>query len=40
MLLLGPVAQNGRAVTDYAHIVDFLRYLGCEADAVQRRQPS
>ena len=22
-------------MTDYAHIVDFLRYLGCEADAVQ-----
>ena len=29
-------AHNGsRAVTDYAHIVDFLRYLGCEAEAVQ-----
>jgi predicted dehydrogenase len=28
--------HNGsRAVTDYAHIVDFLRYLGCEAEAVQ-----
>ena len=28
--------HNGsRAITDYAHIVDFLRYLGCEADAVQ-----
>ena len=24
-----------RAVTDYSHIVDFLRYLGNEADAVQ-----
>jgi predicted dehydrogenase len=22
-------------VTDYAHIVDFLRYLGCEAESVQ-----
>ena len=22
-------------MTDYAHIVDFLRYLGCEAEAVQ-----
>jgi predicted dehydrogenase len=29
-------AHNGsRAVTDYAHIVDFLRYLGCTAEAVQ-----
>lgn len=28
--------HNGsRAVTDYAHIVDFLRYLGCEPEAVQ-----
>jgi predicted dehydrogenase len=27
-------ASSG-AVTDYAHIVDFLRYLGCEAEAVQ-----
>jgi predicted dehydrogenase len=28
--------HNGsRAITDYAHIVDFLRYLGCEAEAVQ-----
>ncbi len=28
--------HNGsRAVTDYAHVVDFLRYLGCEAEAVQ-----
>jgi predicted dehydrogenase len=26
--------NGSRAVTDYAHIVDFLRYLGCEADAV------
>ena len=24
-----------RAITDYAHIVDFLRYLGSEAEAVQ-----
>jgi predicted dehydrogenase len=28
--------HNGsRAVTDYAHIVDFLRYLGCAPEAVQ-----
>jgi predicted dehydrogenase len=28
--------QNAsRAITDYAHIVDFLRYLGNEAEAVQ-----
>jgi predicted dehydrogenase len=27
--------NSSRAVTDYAHIVDFLRYLGCEAEAVQ-----
>jgi predicted dehydrogenase len=27
--------NGSRAVTDYAHIVDFLRYLGCEAEAVQ-----
>ena len=28
--------HNGsRAVTDYAHIVDFLRYLGCTPEAVQ-----
>ena len=27
--------NDSRAVTDYAHIVDFLRYLGCEAEAVQ-----
>lgn len=28
--------HNGsRATTDYAHIVDFMRYLGCEAQAVQ-----
>jgi len=28
-------AHNGsRAVTDYVHIIDFLRYLGCEAEAV------
>ncbi len=28
--------HNGsHAVTDYAHIVDFLRFLGCEAEAVQ-----
>jgi predicted dehydrogenase len=29
-------SHNGsRAITDYAHIVDFLPYLGCEAVAVQ-----
>jgi predicted dehydrogenase len=34
--VVGSRPQNGsQAVTDYAHIVDFLRYLGCEADAVQ-----
>ncbi len=28
--------HNGsHAVTDYIHLVDFMRYLGCEADAVQ-----
>ena len=29
------VRNASRAVTDYAHIVDFMRYLGCEAEAVQ-----
>jgi predicted dehydrogenase len=27
--------NGSRAVSDYAHIVDFLRYLGCAAEAVQ-----
>jgi predicted dehydrogenase len=31
---LRPPNDSG-SVTDYAHIVDFLRYLGCEAEAVQ-----
>jgi len=31
---LRPPNASG-SVTDYAHIVDFLRYLGCEAEAVQ-----
>jgi predicted dehydrogenase len=29
------VPNGSRAVTDYAHIVDFLRYLGNEAESVQ-----
>ena len=29
-----------RAITDYAHIVDFLRYLGNEAEAVQASRRS
>jgi predicted dehydrogenase len=29
------IPNGSRAVTDYAHIVDFMRYLGCEAEAVQ-----
>ncbi|HLA17060.1 MAG TPA: Gfo/Idh/MocA family oxidoreductase [Candidatus Limnocylindrales bacterium] len=30
--------HNGsHAVTDYIHLVDFMRYLGCEAEAVQAR---
>ena len=30
------MAPNGsRAVPDYAHIIDFVRYLGCEVAAVQ-----
>jgi len=27
--------NGSRAVSDYAHILDFIRYLGCEATAVQ-----
>jgi len=35
-IVASPRPPNGsRAVTDYAHVVDFLRYLGCEALAVQ-----
>ena len=28
------VPNGSRAVTDYAHIVDFFQYLGCEAESV------
>ena len=27
--------NDSRAVHDYGHIIDFMRYLGCEAEAVQ-----